>query len=67
MSKISLATLKILLTPKEMKNITGGSSNCICGCNYGDGYFERNCACAGSAGDCIGYDPPGGCVIVSCE
>ena len=28
-NKISYATLKKVLTPKEMKNVTGGSS-CIC-------------------------------------
>jgi len=67
MSKISLATIKNLLTPQEMKNVLGGSSSCICGCNYGDGYFERNCECSGSASECIGYEPPGGCVIKSCE
>ena len=34
--KISLETLKILLTPKEMKNITGGSAFwCECYTNVG--------------------------------
>ena len=49
-----------------MKNITGGSG-CICGCNYGDGYFEKECECAGSPEECIGYAALNGCVIKSCS
>ena len=30
MEKINLDLLKIVLTPKEMKNITGGSASCHC-------------------------------------
>jgi len=63
---ISIDVLKKVLSPKEMKNVLGGSSTCQCGCNYGDGYFVKDCSCAGSPSECIGYDPPPGCVIISC-
>ena len=59
--KICLATLKILLTPKEMKNIAGGSYTCWCFCDWGS--FEATCPNDGS--DCstlqcpsIGCGPP---------
>ena len=46
--KICLATLKILLTPKELKNVLGGSNggyNCYCNCypNYTFTIWASNC------------------------
>ena len=38
--KISLNALKVLLTPKEMKNVTGGS-----GCTVQCGDFSREIEC----------------------
>ena len=49
---ISISGLKKVLSPKELKNITGGSNTCWCFCDGfedGDGYsFEAKCPNDGS-------------------
>ncbi|MDL2265616.1 hypothetical protein LJC43_04465 [Parabacteroides sp. OttesenSCG-928-G21] len=54
--KISLSGLGEVLTPQEMKNITGGSVICSCTC---DGTLITG-TCAGSSPDeCRGYSCAG--------
>ena len=59
MKRISLNGLKNVLSPKEMKNVMGGSYTCWCFC---DGYaFEAKCPDDGS--NCWELQCPG----VGCE
>ena len=67
MSIISLATLKILLTPQEMKNVLGGSTGgkkvchcdreCICGAtcssdSHCQDLYGPKATCGGPGGSC---------------
>ena len=55
---ISLNGLKKVLSPKEMKNVKGGSSRCCCGmgsdiyCEDGRDIDWVICYCPGSIGGC---------------
>ena len=49
MKKISLSELEKVLTPKEMKNLTGGSVECSI---VKSGGCEYNCCFNGSGDDC---------------
>jgi len=60
---ISFATLKKVLTPKELKNITGGSANCWLTCEWGS--YDALCA-SNDPCECEEYGPPNGCTDINC-
>jgi len=64
--KICLETLKKVLSPKEMKNITGGSVKCWLNCwsDVGGSHWGD---CAGAdPRECETYSAPWGCKIEFC-
>ena len=66
---ISIDALKKVLSPKEMKNVTGGSyATCKICCDYGDGEECHDGSCASSdPAECFGYGVSGpDCWIDSC-
>ena len=68
MKKINLNAIENdkMMSPYEMKNVTGGSTLCTCTCNYGNETFTQECNCAGDPKECENYDLPYGCFKIEC-
>ena len=61
MQKINYNSIKKVLSPREMQNITGGSIYCICLCDD----FAFLGLCAGSSlEDCESYSSCSGCMNI---
>ena len=62
---ISYATLKKVLTPKELKNILGGTGEyvyCTVWCDHEEGPRDAKCASSDPC-ECATYGPPSNCAF----